>query len=325
MVQWVSKSFRQQRINFLGSIAMIGLVGLLTACGAEPTPTSQPTVPPTVTPTVALTVALTVAPTVPPTVISALPTPTAVTASPLPQQPTAVGAIPHYTYEVVNVFPHDPEAFTQGLLFDEGQLYESTGLKGYSSIRRVDLQTGQVLANRPLTATYFGEGIAIVDEQLYQLTWQERTGFIYNKTTFEEQQQFSYPTEGWGITFDGERLIMSDGTPRLYFWDPDTLTELGTIDVHDETGQPIPMLNELEYVKGEIFANIWQTDRIARIEPATGAVIGWIDLSGLLPSTERTPTTDVLNGIAYLSEGDRLFVTGKRWPKLFEIRLLPQQ
>lgn len=315
MVQWSGKSFVQRGINFIGSLAIVGMVGLLAACGAEPPPTSQPTPLPTVAPTVA--------PTVPPTVISVLPTPTAVAASPLPQ-PTAVGAVPRYTYEIVNVFPHDPEAFTQGLLFDQGQLYESTGLEGLSSIRRVDLQTGQVLARQPLTDTYFGEGIAIVGEKLYQLTWQERTGFIYNKTTFAQQGQFAYPTEGWGITFDGERLIMSDGTARLYFWDPNTLAEVGTLDVHDETGQPIPMLNELEYVKGEIFANIWQTDRIARIEPATGAVIGWIDLSGLLPSAARTPATDVLNGIAYLPEGDRLFVTGKRWPQLFEIRLRPQ-
>ena len=318
MGQWASKRFVQRSINFIGSLAILGMVGLLAACGSEPPPTSQPTPVPTVAPTVAPTVP----PTVPPTVISALPTPTAVAASPLP--PTAVSAIPRYTYEIVNVFPHDPEAFTQGLLFDQGQLYESTGLEGLSSIRRVELQTGQVLARQPLTGTYFGEGIAIVGEKLYQLTWQERTGFIYNKTTFVQQGEFSYPTEGWGITFDGERLIMSDGTARLYFWDPDTLAELGTLDVHDETGQPIPMLNELEYVKGEIFANIWQTDLIARIEPATGAVIGWIDLSGLLPNTARTPATDVLNGIAYLPEGDRLFVTGKRWPQLFEIRLRPQ-
>lgn len=318
MWQWLLDRSIQRSINFMGSIAIVSIVSVLTACGSEP-PTSQPTPTWTVMPTVVPTAV----PTVAPTVVSVLPTPTAVTASPLPQ-PTASGVLPRYTYEIVNVFPHDPEAFTQGLLFDQGQLYESTGLKGASSIRRVELQTGQVLARKPLTATYFGEGIAIVGDNLYQLTWQERTGFIYNKDTFEEQQQFTYSIEGWGITFDGTRLIMSDGTFRLYFWDPTTLTELGTIDVHDEHGNLIPMLNELEYVKGEIFANLWQTDLIARIDPATGAVTGWIDLSGLLASAERTPTTDVLNGIAYLPEGDRLFVTGKRWPKLFEIRLLPQ-
>lgn len=316
MGQWSSKRIIQRGIQSISNIALAGIMSVLAACGADPTPT-----PPPPTAMVAPTVMLTVTPTLPPTVVSALPTPVA--ASPLPQ-PTVAAVIPRYTYEVVNVFPHDPGAFTQGLLFDNGQLYESTGLEGYSSIRRVDLQTGEILASKPLTGTYFGEGIAIVGNNLYQLTWQARTGFIYDKTTFVETQQFSYPTEGWGITFDGQRLIMSDGTPRLYFWDPTTLAEVGAIDVHDETGQLIPMLNELEYVKGEIFANIWQTDLIARIDPATGAVTGWVDLSGLLPAAERTSTTDVLNGIAYLPDGDRLFVTGKRWPKLFEIRLLPQ-
>lgn len=320
MWQWLPKHLMRQRIaNFIGKAAVITLVSLSAACGSD-TPTPEPTLAPTVAPTPTPTAL----PTVAPTVVSVLPTPAPVAASPLPQ-PTAVGAIPRYTYEVVKSYPHDPNAFTQGLLFDQGQLYESTGLKGLSSIRRVDLETGAVLATKPLTSTYFGEGIAIVGDNLYQLTWQEQTGFVYNKGTFEQTNQFAYPTEGWGITFDGAHLIMSDGTPRLYFWDPTTLAEVGTIDVHDGTGQPIPMLNELEYVKGEIFANIWQTDLIIRIDPATGAVIGVIDLSGLLPAADRTPTTDVLNGIAYLPEGDRLFVTGKRWPKLFEIRLLPQQ
>lgn len=318
MWQGLPDRFMRRSINFIGSIVIVGSISILTACGSTP-PTRQPTPTWTVRP-ISLPTAT---PTVAPTVVSLLPTPTAITASPLPQ-PTAAGVIPRYTYEIVNVFPHDPEAFTQGLLFDQGQLYESTGLKGMSSIRRVVLETGQVLARKPLTETYFGEGIAIVGDNLYQLTWQEHTGFIYDKTTFEEQQQFSYPTEGWGITFDGTRLIMSDGTPRLYFWEPTTLAELGAIDVHDEHGNLISMLNELEYVKGEIFANLWQTNLIARIDPATGAVIGWVDLSGLLSDAERTPTTDVLNGIAYLPEGDRLFVTGKRWPKLFEIQLLPQ-
>ena len=316
MGQCSSKRFIQCGLQLMSSIALVGIISVLAACGSDPTPTPQPIPTATAAPTMA--------PTLPPTVVSLLPTPTTAAPSPLPQ-PTAAAVIPRYTYEVVNVFPHDPGAFTQGLLFDNGQLYESTGLEGYSSIRRVDLQTGEILASKPLTGTYFGEGIAIVGNNLYQLTWQARTGFIYDKTTFVETQQFSYPTEGWGITFDGQRLIMSDGTPRLYFWDPTTLAEVGSIEVHDEAGQLIPMLNELEYVKGEIFANLWQTDLIARIDPATGAVTGWVDLSGLLPAAERTSTTDVLNGIAYLPDGDRLFVTGKRWPKLFEIRLLPQQ
>lgn len=254
----------------------------------------------------------------PPTVVSALPTPLA--ASPLAQP--AGAAIPRYGYEVVNVYPHDPAAFTQGLLFDNGQLYESTGLYGGSSIRRVDLTSGKVLTMTAISADYFGEGITIVGDKLYQLTWQNQVGFIYNKTTFTPEARFSYPTEGWGMTFDGERIIMSDGTARLYFWDPATLATIGTVDVYDDKG-PVVRLNELEYINGEIFANIWQTDLIARIDPATGAVVGWIDLTGLLPAVERMPTTDVLNGIAYLPEGDRFFVTGKNWPKLFEIRLVP--
>ena len=307
-------------------LVMLGLLGGLTACGDEETPT--PTTAPTVPPTVMLTVTPTPAPTTPPpTVVSLLPTPVA--ASPLAQpggvsplaQP-AGSAIPRYGYEVVNIYPHDPAAFTQGLLFDEGQLYESTGLYGASSVRRVDLATGQVLSMTTIPAEYFGEGISIVNDRLYQLTWQEQTGFIYNKTTFAPEGRFRYATEGWGMTFDGKQLIMSDGTARLYFWDPATLTTTHTIDVYDDQG-PVVRLNELEYIQGEIFANIWQTDLIARIDPATGTVTGWIDLTGLLPAADRTPATDVLNGIAYLPEGERLFVTGKNWPKLFEIRLTP--
>ena len=305
------------RIVLLVTLAQLLLVSTLTGCGSEtPTPTSQPTSQPTAVPTA------TVAPTSTPT----RPSPTSQPISPLAgisPLATPQGATPRYRYEVVKVFPHDPSAFTQGLLFDQGILYESTGLNGYSSIRRVDLESGKVLALVPLPETFFGEGIAIVDQKLYQLTWQEQTGFIYDKETFALQQQFSYPTQGWGITFDGKNLIMSDGTPRLYFWEPETLTQIGAIDVHDENG-PVAALNELEYIHGEIFANIWQTDQIARIDPTTGVVTGWIDLSGLLPPEDRTPTTDVLNGIAYLPEGNRLFVTGKRWPKLFEIRLLAE-
>lgn len=305
------------RIVLLVILAQLFLLSTLTGCGAEsPTPTSQPTSQPRPIATATVVVAPT------PT----RPAPTRQPTSPLAAiSPLATpkGATPRYTYEVVKIFPHDPSAFTQGLLFDEGILYESTGLNGYSSIRRVDLESGKVLALVPLPETFFGEGIAIVDQKLYQLTWQEQTGFIYDKETFALQQQFSYPTQGWGITFDGNRLIMSDGTPRLYFWDPETVTQVGAIDVYDENG-PVAALNELEYINGEIFANIWQTDQIARIDPITGAVTGWIDLTGLLPPEDRTPAADVLNGIAYLPEGNRLFVTGKRWPKLFEIRLLPE-
>jgi len=308
---------RRLPIILLVSLVQLVLVSTLTACGSEtPAPTSQPTSQPNAVATA--TVALAPTPT--------RPAPTSQPTSPLAAiSPLATpkGATPRYTYEVVKVFPHDSSAFTQGLLFNEGILYESTGLNGSSSIRRVDLESGKVLALVPLPETFFGEGIAIVDQKLYQLTWQEQTGFIYDKETFDLQQQFSYPTQGWGITFDGKQLIMSDGTPRLYFWDPATIAQIGAIDVYDERG-PVAALNELEYINGEIFANIWQTDQIARIDPTTGIVTGWIDLTGLLPPEDRTPTTDVLNGIAYLPEGNRLFVTGKRWPKLFEIRLLPE-
>ena len=306
------------RIVLLMILTQLVMVSTLTGCGSEsPTPTSQPTSQPT--PIATATVAVIPTPT--------RPAPTSQPTSPLAARSplaTPKGVTPRYTYEVVKIFPHDPSAFTQGLLFDEGILYESTGLNGYSSIRRVDLESGKVLALVPLPETFFGEGIAIVDQKLYQLTWQEQTGFIYDKETFALQQQFSYPTQGWGITFDGSRLIMSDGTSRLYFWEPETVTQVGTMDVYDENG-PVAALNELEYINGEIFANIWQTDKIARIDPTTGAVTGWIDLTGLLPPEERTPAADVLNGIAYLPEGNRLFVTGKRWPKLFEIRLLPEK
>ena len=298
--------------SFALGLLLIGMTVGLMACSDEETP-------PTNQPTATTTMSVAATPTQPPpTAVSVLPTPAAVS----PLAPATTAALPRYGYEVVNVYPHDPAAFTQGLLFDAGMLYESTGLYGASSIRQVDLASGNVLTMTTLPAEFFGEGITIVGNRLIQLTWREQTGFIYDKKSFVREQAFSYPTEGWGITFDGERLIMSDGTARLYFWDPATLTEIGTIDVYDEKG-PVVRLNELEYIQGEIFANIWQTDTIARIDPATGAVVGWIDLSGLLPAADRTASTDVLNGIAYLAEGNRLFVTGKNWPKLFEIRLVP--
>jgi glutaminyl-peptide cyclotransferase len=234
---------------------------------------------------------------------------------------TTPGVIPVYTYDVVNVYPHDPNAFTQGLVFDGEMLYEGTGLNGRSSLRRVNLTSGEVLQQVDLEPAYFGEGIVVWGDQIIQLTWQNQLGFIYDKTTFEQLRTFTYPTQGWGITHDGRRLIMSDGSAKLYFWDPETLTPVDAVDVYDLNG-PVYQLNELEYIDGEIWANIWQTDRIARIDPVTGQVLGWIDLSGLLTPEERA-RADGLNGIAYLSEGDRLFVTGKLWPKLFEIRLKP--
>jgi len=226
-----------------------------------------------------------------------------------------------YTYRIVNTYPHDPEAFTQGLVFEDGFLYESTGLWGRSSLRRVDLESGEVLQVHHLSDTFFGEGITIFGDEIIQLTWRSQTGFVYDKLTFATLRTFSYPSEGWGITHDGQRLIMSDGTSTLYFWDPETLEEIDRVQVRDPDG-PVTRLNELAYVKGEIYANVWQTDRIARIDPQTGNVIGWIDLAGLL-SPDSAQHVDVLNGIAYDVEGGRLFVTGKLWPQLFEIKLIP--
>lgn len=229
---------------------------------------------------------------------------------------------PHYyTYRVVNSFPHDPEAFTQGLVFDNGTLFEGTGLYGESTLRQVELETGVVLRSLSLASQYFGEGITVYRDQVIQLTWRSNTGFLYDKDSFQLLQTFRYPTEGWGITHDGVRLIVSDGTSTLYFWDPVTFEEIGRIEVHDQDG-PVTRLNELEYVRGEVFANVWYTDRIAIINPCTGRVTGWINLEGLLDSEEGLGSAGVLNGIAYDAENDRLFVTGKRWPKLFEIRLV---
>jgi glutamine cyclotransferase len=226
-----------------------------------------------------------------------------------------------HTYEVVNTYPHDQNAFTQGLVFEDGALYEGTGLHGRSTLRRVELATGDIAQIRELPAQYFGEGITIYGSKIIQLTWQSNVGFIYDKDSFELLQEFDYPTEGWGITHDDERLIMSDGTSILHFLEPETLEETGRIEVYDSDG-PVTRLNELEYVQGEIYANVWGTDHIAIIAPQTGEVIGWIELEGLLGPEDYTEPIDVLNGIAYDAENDRLFVTGKLWPKLFEIELV---
>ncbi len=232
---------------------------------------------------------------------------------------------PVYGYTVINTYPHDPQAFTQGLVYEDGIFFEGTGLRnGRSSLRRVEIETGTVTQQINLADQYFGEGIVVWEERIIQLTWQANTGFVYDKTTFERLSEFTYPTEGWGITHDGERLIMSDGTATLYFWDPDTLAEIGRVSVYDENG-PVVRLNELEYINGEVYANVWQTNEIVRINPETGAVVGVIDLTGILqlPEGYNLPV-DVLNGIAYDSEADRLFVTGKLWPSLFEIELTQQ-
>ncbi|WP_395851328.1 glutaminyl-peptide cyclotransferase [Cystobacter fuscus] len=226
-------------------------------------------------------------------------------------------------FEIVRSWPHDPFAFTQGLVFRQGKLYEGTGLQGRSSLREVELETGVVLRQSRLERQYFGEGIAIRGNRLYQLTWRSQEGFIYDATTFERVGHFTYPTEGWGLTEDGESLIMSDGSSTLRFLDPDTFAVRRTVKVQD-AGREISQLNELEYVRGEVYANVWMTDLIARIDPATGRVKGWINLAGLLPRAERTGDEDVLNGIAYDAAGDRLFVTGKFWSKLFQIRVVPR-
>lgn len=231
-------------------------------------------------------------------------------------------AAPVYDYEVVAEYPHDPAAFTQGLVYEDGVLVEGTGLRGRSSLREVDLETGQVLQSIQLPEQYFGEGVAVLGDRIYQLTWQENTGFVYDRDTFELVGGFTYPMEGWGLTDDGKQLIMSDGTSTLYFLDPETLEIIGSVPVTD-TGRPVIRLNELEYVEGEVFANVWQTDWIVRIDPQTGQVLGWIDLAGLLPAEDRQQPVDVLNGIAYDDQMDRLFVTGKWWPKLFQIELVP--
>jgi glutamine cyclotransferase len=222
-------------------------------------------------------------------------------------------------YRVVHVYPHDPQAFTQGLVYRDGVLYEGTGLNGRSSIRKVRLENGEVLQIQKVDQQYFGEGIAVVNDTIFELTWQSGIGFLYDRETFRRKGTFTYHGEGWGLTYDGQRLIMSDGSAFLRFIDPATQKEVSRIEVKDGT-VPVANLNELEFVKGEVLANIWQTERIARISPKTGRVIGWIDLTGLLTPREAQEA-DVLNGIAYDAAGDRLFVTGKLWPKLFEIRI----
>lgn len=238
----------------------------------------------------------------------------------LTQYQTTSQLVPIYTYRIVSIYPHDRDVFTEGLVFENGVIYEGTGVYGRSSLRKVDLETGNVLQNYELPSEYFGEGITVFRDIIIQLTWQSHIGFVYDKNSFELLRDFTYATEGWGITNDGERLIMSDGTSILYFLDPDTFRTIGHIEVYDND-TPINKLNELEYINGQIFANIWQTDEIAMIDPCNGQVTGWIDLSGLLQSQNYDMPVDVLNGIAYDTANSRLFVTGKLWPWLFEIKL----
>jgi len=227
----------------------------------------------------------------------------------------------YYTFEVVNSYPHDPDAFTQGLVFEGGFLYESTGLYGRSTVRKIDIKTGVVLASRNLEKSYFGEGLAIAEDRIFQLTWKEKTCFVYDKNSIILLKSFAYPGQGWGLAYDGKDLIMSDGTGVLRFMDAPTFKEKRRVEVEDR-GSQISLLNELEYVEGEIWANIWQKDQIVRISPGTGRVTGWIDLKGLRDIADARDSEAVLNGIAYDAAGGRLFVTGKNWPRLFEIRII---
>jgi glutamine cyclotransferase len=224
------------------------------------------------------------------------------------------------SWTLVRSYPHDPGAFTEGLLYHDGLLYESTGLVGRSDIRIVRLRDGKVLRRVEVPPPYFGEGIVLWKDRLVSLTWRHEQGFIWTLPGLKKSGSFTYAGEGWGMTSDGKHLIMSDGTATLRFLDPETLKETGRIPVTWQ-GKPVPMLNELEYVDGEILANVWMTSRIARIDPASGHVIDWIDLSALTRQTGGGDGDDVLNGIAWDAKGRRLFVTGKYWPKLFEIRL----
>jgi glutaminyl-peptide cyclotransferase len=227
------------------------------------------------------------------------------------------------SYRVVNTYPHDPQAYTQGLIYVDGHLYESTGLNGRSSLRMDDLATGRALQSAAVPSQYFAEGLAPWGSTLVQLTWQSHVAFVYDRFSFRLLKTFHYDCEGWGLTEDGKNLILSDGSATLHFFDPNTFREVRHVTVKDH-GAPVTELNELEYIHGQIYANVWHTDRIARIAPATGKVLGWIDLAGLLPVNQRSDPEAVLNGIAYDAAHDRLFVTGKLWPKLFEIKIVPE-
>jgi glutamine cyclotransferase len=238
-------------------------------------------------------------------------------------RPAGAGAA-DYGYRVVHGYPHDTHAFTEGLFYLSGFLYEATGLEGQSSIRKERLETGEVIQRRAIPSQYFGEGIVAWGDRLIELTWQSHVAFIYDLATFKSLGEFHYPGEGWALTRNARHLIMSDGTPYLRLLNPETFEEVGRIEVTD-AGVPVANLNELEWVRGRIYANIWQTNRIVEIDPATGKVVGHIDLTGLLDGSGFSPgPDDVLNGIAYDSARDRLFVTGKNWPKVFEIKLVPK-
>jgi glutamine cyclotransferase len=228
------------------------------------------------------------------------------------------------TYRILHTYPHDQQAFTQGLVYVDGHLYESTGIRGQSTLREEDLETGRIQRMQAVSDQYFAEGLTDWNNTLVQLTWQSHVAFVYDRATFRLLRTFSYTGEGWGLTHDAKSLILSDGTSTLRFFDPETFKEVRRITVTDR-GKPVTELNELEYIHGEIYANVWYADRIARIAPATGHVIGWIDLKGLMPRSQLSEDGAVLNGIAYDAAHNRLFVTGKLWPKIFEITLVPEK
>jgi glutaminyl-peptide cyclotransferase len=243
----------------------------------------------------------------------------------LPLAAGAMAAIPTYDFKVLRSYPHDAQAFTEGLLYRDGFLYESTGLNGKSSIRKVNLETGKVLQSKDIPPQYFGEGLTVWDDTLVGLTWQTQTGFVFDLKTFELRNQFAYPGEGWGLTQNGKELIMSDGTPTLRFLDPKTFLEVRRVKVTAD-GIAVAQINELEVVDGEVYANLWHTNTIARIDPANGKIVGWIDLGKLYPDAGKGRNGEnVLNGIAYDAEKKRLFVTGKLWPKIYEIKLVPRK
>jgi glutaminyl-peptide cyclotransferase len=237
-----------------------------------------------------------------------------------PATPTTPGGAPVYSVRVVARYPHDPTAFTQGLFFVDGQMFETTGIAGQSEVRKVDWRTGAVQQRRGVPAPYFGEGSVALGGRIYQLTWKDQRAFVYDLATLTPRDTLSYTGEGWGLTTDGTVLYMSDGTATLRVLDPRTFAVQRTIAVR-EASAPVSQLNELEWVEGEIYANVWQSEQIARIDPKTGSVVGWIDLTGILPTGQRTGKEDVLNGIAYDTTTKKLFVTGKWWPTLFEIQL----
>jgi glutamine cyclotransferase len=236
----------------------------------------------------------------------------------------ACQSAPVHSYRVVATYPHDRSAYTQGLQFVDGVLYEGTGLNGRSTIRVVDLATGKVSRMQPISDMYFGEGITVLNGRLFQLTWQHGLGFVYDPKTFQQKSTFRYPGEGWGLTTDGKQLIMSDGSAQLRFLNPDTQAEIRRVQVRDGYS-PVMQLNELEFIDGEVWANVYTTHRVVRIDPASGRVKSWVDFTGLLPPSDYAGGAEVLNGIAYDAKGKRIFVTGKLWPKLFQVQVVEKK